>query len=69
MAVPAAQPAGNISGKAHAHPAAVVGRPAVMAIIEDITEQRRLQTQLLDSERRYKQLFEHILNGFALTRS
>jgi PAS domain S-box-containing protein len=42
------------------------GRPAVMAIIEDITEQRRLQTQLLDSERRYKQLFEHILNGFAL---
>ena len=42
------------------------GKPAIMAIIEDITEQRRLQTQLLESERRYKLLFEHILNGFAL---
>lgn len=42
------------------------GESMIMAVIEDITEQRRLQNQLLESERRYKLLFEHILNGFAL---
>jgi PAS domain S-box-containing protein len=42
------------------------GEPAIMAVIVDITEERRLQTMLLDSERRYKQLFENSINGFAL---
>ena len=42
------------------------GEPAVMAMIQDVSEQRRIANLLTESERRYKQLFEHIINGFAL---
>jgi PAS domain S-box-containing protein len=47
--------------------AASVGQPRqIVAVTRDITEQRRTQSALRDSEQQYRQLFELMTEGFAL---
>ncbi len=42
------------------------GEPAILAAIQDISEQKRMEALLLESERKYHLLFEHMGHGFAL---
>ena len=42
------------------------GRPAVMSIIRDVSERKRLETQLADSERQFRTIFEQSSDGIAI---
>ena len=42
------------------------GEPAILAAVQDISDQKRMEAQLLESERKYHLLFEHMGHGFAL---
>ncbi len=39
------------------------GRPAVMSLVNDITDRKRAEEALAESEKKYKDLFEHTLLG------
>lgn len=42
------------------------GRPAVLAIVRDITERRRVEQELRESEARFRQLFEQVADALFL---
>ena len=42
------------------------GQPADMAIIRDITERKGIEGQLMDSQRRYSELFDRMTSGAAV---
>jgi PAS domain-containing protein len=41
-------------------------RPAVHSVGRDITDRKMLERDLLQSEQRYRSLFDHMHSGFAL---
>lgn len=42
------------------------GRPAVMSILRDVSERKRLETKLADSERQFRTIFEQSSDGIAI---
>lgn len=52
-----------------ASPMTYNGRASVQAVVRDITERKRKQRALMDSEERYRILTEHVADGVVLTRN
>ncbi len=50
----------------YASPITYNGQPSVQVIVADITELKKVEQKLLDSEEKYRLLFDNMTNGFVL---